>query len=133
MKFSFDFQSINDVRPKALYSLAEFAHSDRPSFHVAQKSRHPTAIYNLSLTQVSSRMLNVARLADELTFPGIYSQSEESKQYVRILDAVDTMLDSLAEHVEDCEKIIKCLHENPASSDCKRHLQDFRKEVSLQK
>ncbi|MBS0406032.1 MAG: hypothetical protein JSS17_06730 [Proteobacteria bacterium] len=129
MRFSFEYPSLREVRPQAIGVLHELLEKEYRTFHLDHGVRHPCGIYNVSLSQVSKRLLAVIHCANELGYPDNRYYPDGNPRVEAFLEKLDAMLDAFAEHVEDCENIIKCFFPSKKDEECKRWVRDFQKQV----
>lgn len=96
--------STNGLFPKALYAL--YAARNVVTFESLYGLRPPLGVYNVSLSAVLARFEKVVAELDSFerafTPDGRLDNTSAS-----LLEAMDHLLDSLFEHTEDCDKIIK--------------------------
>ena len=118
---------ISAAHPAAAYSLHRCDSSKL--FHEAQMKRHPLAAYNVSISAVLKRFCNVL---DALAAIELDRSSElpiKAGADGPLLEATDHLLDSLMEHMEDCEKIVGAFFKDPTQKSNKKKIELYKKKV----
>lgn len=98
-------------------------------FHEMQMKRHPLASYNVSIAIVIKRFNNVLNALDELEFDRSSQLPIKPGSDEQLLEATDHLLDSLMEHMEDCEKIIGTFFIDPVQKINKKMIELYKKKV----
>jgi hypothetical protein len=86
-----------------------------PLFHESQQRRHPRAIYIMSLDTVLRRFSKLLNALDDGKVNDSVFEIAGSPAKEAIKDALDHLLDSLNEHLEDCRNVIKAFSPNHTS------------------
>ncbi|WP_243285848.1 hypothetical protein [Geothrix terrae] len=98
-------------------------------FHESQMKRHPLAAYNVSTSAVLKRFGNVLDALELVKFDHIAQPPIKAGDDGFLLEATDHLLDSLMEHMEDCEKIVGSFFEDPAQRANKKKIEQYKRRV----
>lgn len=93
------------LEPAVLETLLSVA--DQPSFHIENGFRPAVGIYNISMHQVSKRLLSVWDVLDAVVQGRHFLDPDNTTWHEPLLSHHETLLYSLMEHIEDCENIIR--------------------------
>jgi len=110
--------------PKAVYAL--HAAKDVSTHHAIHGFRHPLGIYNVSLTYILTRF---GKVLDELDrFSSTYHADKKKTDQLcsALLDTMDHLLDSLLEHMDDCESVIASFFPSKDDPKAKRVWREFK-------
>lgn len=114
------------VAPRATTALE--AAKEFPTFQTRLKLRHPLAIYNISISQVVARFSTTLKSYKQLSLPFSTSKEQEERS-AAFLDALDALLDSLLEHIDDCNNVIRCFFESDSDTSYKRIYTQFKSSI----
>lgn len=114
------------VAPRATSALE--AAKDFPTFQSRLKLRHPLAVYNISISQVVGRFSATLKSYKRLSLPFSTSNEHEEMNTV-FLDSLDALLDSLIEHVDDCNNVIRCFFESESNPKYKKTYSQFKSSI----
>lgn len=119
---------VTAAHPPAVFSL----HRCDPSklFHEVQMKRHPLAAYNVSIAAVAKRFGSVLNALEALKFDRSTEMPIKAGEDSTLLEATDHLLDSLMEHMEDCEKIIASFFEDPTQKTNKKKIEHYKRKVN---
>lgn len=114
------------VAPRATSALV--AAKDFPTFQTRLKLRHPLAVYNISISQVVGRFSATLKSHKQLLLP--YSASmEKEERNAAFVDSLDALLDSLIEHIDDCNNVIRCFFETDSNTKYKKIYSQFKSSI----
>lgn len=123
MIFTTQIPSLSDAWPRAVRALESAR--DVETYHARLRLRHPLAIYNISLSQVvgrfSSALTELEKLRHITGFGGERDAKEEA-----FLAALDSLLDALVEHFDDCNNVLRCFFQNEADPRYKKSYSQFK-------
>ena len=127
MIFNTQIVSLLVSAPRAVSALE--AVKNVPTFQARLKLRHPLAIFNVSIEQVVSRFSNALRAFKQLSLS--YGNHEEDilKAKVEFLDSLDSLLDSLIEHIDDCNNVVRCFFESDSDPKYKNVYSQFKSSI----
>lgn len=114
------------VAPRATSALE--AAKDFPTFQTRLKLRHPLAVYNISISQVVSRFSATLKSYKQLSLPFSTSKEQEERNAV-FLDSLDALLDSLIEHIDDCNNVIRCFFDSDNDPKYKKIYSQFKSSI----
>jgi hypothetical protein len=98
-------------------------------FHESQKKRHPLAAYNISISAVIKRFDDMLENLEDMEFDHSADPPIKAGKDRVLLESTDHLLDSLMEHMEDCEKIIAAFFQDPAQKISKKKIELYKKNV----
>lgn len=120
------FRSHNFLIPKAGRVLENWEWA--PVFHEEYGVRHPLGAYTVSLSAVANRTMAVLDLLDDTAL--FYRRSSTESDWAnKILEAMDHLLDALAEHVEDCGGVLRSFFPKSKKRDFEVALEQFKKQT----
>lgn len=109
-------------------TLALEASKKTETFHARLRLRPPIGVYNISLAHVVERF---ERCIDEIhELPPMNDRSTQaSAKRNEFLATLDSLLDALMEHIDDCNSVLKCFFEDENSNEYKKIYDAFKKEI----
>jgi hypothetical protein len=113
--------------PKAVRVLQNL--DSVPTFEAAYAARHPLAAYNISLTGIARRLIAVVDALDNIQQESRLLVSNESLPDGPLLEATDHLLDSLMEHMDVCNGIIRSFFAPADERNFKKALTTFKASV----
>lgn len=99
------------------------------SYHANYSTRHPFGAYNVSLSSVARRGLQLAEVLKNVDRTTMFLRTSNSKWESAVLEATDHFLDSLLEHLDDCKGVLRSFFPDTDSRDFKRVLAGFKAAV----
>lgn len=130
------FDSVEMAIPKPVGYLQN---ADRTLLHhEVYDARHPLAAYNLSITAVCTRLVSLMETLGELTESEPFREIKNLNWDLPLVDAIDHVLDSMMEHMDVCNGIIRSLYlpseetaYKVAIRDFKRLVEPYRRDIGL--
>lgn len=114
------------VAPRATSALE--AAKDFPTFQTRLKLRHPLAVYNISISQVVGRFSATLKSYKHLSLPFSTSKEKEERN-AAFVDSLDALLDSLIEHIDDCNNVIRCFFETDSDPKYRKIYSQFKSSI----
>lgn len=100
-----------------------------PTFEDSYAARHPFAAYNISLTAIARRLVAVVESLTELQKQSQFAVEGKSVPDERLLEATDHLLDSLMEHMDVCNGILRSFYAPADEKKFKNALAAFKASV----
>lgn len=97
--------------------------------HEARNARHPLAAYNLSITAVCTRLVSLMEMHRKLSEAKPFRDTKNLNWDLPLVDAIDHVLDSMMEHLDICNGIIRSLYPPNEESTYKIAIRDFKRAV----
>lgn len=100
-----------------------------PTHHLARRVRPPAGIYAVSIQQVVSRFERVLSEYEASIAEAAAKQDAEKLTTDPLLESLDALFDALAEHLEDCTKILSCFFPETEEPTRNPHVRRFRNSI----
>lgn len=125
MRCSYKF--INDVTPAAVHALSNL--DGIRLYHERQEKRHPLGIYNLTLTEVLDKTSALLTLYEEANHGLPYLDPNKSDWDESILNATNSLLYSIMNHLDGYKSIISCFFEDQTSKDANKVMRNIARGI----
>lgn len=97
-----------------------------PTFEDSYAARHPFAAYNISLTAIARRVISVVEYLAEVQREPRVADHGRSQSDEQLLEATDHLLDSLMEHMDVCNGILRSFYPPAEDTKFKKALTAFK-------